>query len=111
MGVGMGAPPPMPGLPPPPTGAGGIPTGDPGNSAKGAADNAILSLRELAGFYPSLKSMIDTGIDAIKAVAKPAATGGPSAGGPTPSPLGASTPPGAAPPDVPPPDLSGSDQQ
>jgi hypothetical protein len=67
MGVGMGAPPGMPGLPPPPTGQGAIPLGNPGNDKKAAADQTILNLRELSGHYPALKSMLDSTVDAIKA--------------------------------------------
>lgn len=66
-GVGLGAPPNMPGLPPPPTGIGNMPTGDASTSKKMVADTSITSLRELSGQMPSLKPQIDALIDQIKA--------------------------------------------
>lgn len=83
LGVGQGAPPAMPGLPPPPTGKGAMPTGDPSTNKKEAADNAILSLRELKGHYPSLGQTLDQAIDQIKSAAKSAAPAKAALGTPT----------------------------
>jgi hypothetical protein len=98
-GVGLGAPPVMPGLPPPPSGVGPIPTGDPGTTKKDALDNAVLALREATGHAPNLKSAIEAMIDSLKAEAQKD-DGAPG--------LGSPSPPGSAPPNPPPPDLSGA---
>jgi hypothetical protein len=82
LGAGLGAPPKMPGVPPPPTGAGAMPTGDPSTDKKEAADNAVMSLREVKGHYPSLGAQVDTMIDQIKSVAKAAGTKSPGLGEP-----------------------------
>ena len=88
MGVNAGQPPAMPNQPPPPTGTGAIPLGDPGSTPKGAADDAILTLRTLQGHFPSLAPQIGQWIDTVKAAAKPPAP--PTTGGGAPS-----SPPGA----------------
>jgi hypothetical protein len=93
--------PPQEGLPPPPSGVGAIPTGDPGTTAKGAADTAILGLRECVGHYPSLAPVIQATIDAIKAAAQ-------TKGGPPKAGLGQPSPPGTPPPVVPASGASGS---
>ena len=93
--------PPSEGLPPAPTGIGAIPTGDPGTTAKGAADQAILSLREVLGFYPALGPDVQGIIDKIKGAAQ-AQSAKPKQALGQPSPLG--TPP----PEVPGPSLSGT---
>lgn len=102
-GVNLGKPPVMPGLPPKPTGVGAMPTGDPSTTKKAAADNAVLSLRELQGYYPSLKQMLDAAIDGIKALAKGAGGAEPPAAA-----VGEPAPPGAQPPAAPASPLSGS---
>jgi hypothetical protein len=90
----------MPGAIPPPTMTGAMPTGDPSTNKKEAADNAILSLRELKGHYPSLSQTVDQAIDQIKSAAK--STPPPKPG------LGSPTPPGAPPADTSPTGLSGT---
>ncbi len=82
-GVGLGAPPGMgPGMPPPPTGVGAMPIGNPGDTKKAAADQAILDLRELTSVYPSLAPMLQSTIDAIKAASSTPAPPAPPPGGP-----------------------------
>jgi hypothetical protein len=52
---------------------GKMPTGASSSTAKEAADNAILKLREAKGHFPSLGAQIDGVIDAIKKASKPMA--------------------------------------
>lgn len=68
--LGSGPPPAMKGLPPPPTGAGAMPTGDPGSTQKSAADQAILALRQAAGFFPAMTQQINAMIDQFKSSAQ-----------------------------------------
>ncbi|MDE2105310.1 MAG: hypothetical protein KGL39_49245 [Patescibacteria group bacterium] len=99
--LGMGNPPDMSGmgLPPPPTNIGAMPTGGSGTDAKGAADQAILALRDVQGHFPQLKTQIDGMIDSLKSATQQKAP---------PPPLGAATPPGAPAPSVSPTIESGS---
>lgn len=101
-GVDAGAPPAFDGQLPMPTNVGAMPTGTPGTSAKAAADEAVLALRTLMGYQPSLKDTLEQTISAIKGAA-----GGKSAGPPAAS-LGSAQPPGAPLPATPATDLSGS---
>lgn len=99
--LGMGNPPDLSGIgtPPPPTNVGAMPTGTSGTDAKGAADNAILALRDVQGHFPQLKTQIDGMIDGLKNAAQAQA--------PAP-PMGAPAPPGAPMPPVSPTIESGS---
>lgn len=91
--LGVGTPPQMPGLPPAPTGIGAMPTGSAGTTPKGAADSAILYLREAQGHFPAMKQQIDAMIESLKSAAS---SNAPTAAPGQPSPLGTPTP--AAPP-------------
>lgn len=92
--LGMGTPPPMPGLPPAPTGIGMMSTGDPGTTAKSVADQAILALREAKGYFPNLGVEIDAMIEGLKKA------GARAPGAKPPTPIGAPTQPGQAVPDA-----------
>lgn len=98
--LGQGKPPDMPNLPPPPTDTGPMPTGTLGSDSKVAVDTAVLALREVQSFAPSLQSQIDGLISQLKELA--------SAKPPAP-PAGEPSPPGSDPPATPPTQLSGSD--
>ena len=86
--LGVGAPPDLSGVgtPPPPTNVGAMPTGAMGTDAKGAADQAILALRDAQGHFPNLKPQIEAMVDGLKSAAQSQA--------PAP-PMGAPTPPGS----------------
>ncbi len=107
-GLGMGAPPKMPGAMPPPTGVGAIPSPLGGTDKKLAADEAILKLRDAMSHFPALAPKLTETIDALKAAASGSAP--PTAGAPPPPAqgLGAPSAPGTPPPPVPGPDVSGS---
>lgn len=93
--------PPTEGLPPAPTMTGAIPTGDPGTTAKGAADNAVLALREVVGFYPALGPDVNAFVEKIKAAAQ-------AAGAKPKQALGQPSALGTPPPEVPGSSVSGS---
>jgi hypothetical protein len=80
---------------------GAIPTGDPGTTAKGSADNAVLALREVVGFFPALGPDVDAFVSKIKAAAQ-------AKGGAPKQALGQPSPLGTPPPEVPGTSLSGS---
>lgn len=100
-GVGQGDPPQFQDQPPLPTNIGAVPTGSPGTAPKQAADEAVLSLRAMAGFFPSIGPDIEQMITKIKGAQSAKSAGPPRA------PLGSAQPPGAATAEVPPTDLSG----
>jgi uncharacterized protein YjbJ (UPF0337 family) len=80
---------------------GAIPTGDPGTTAKGAADQAILALRECLGFYPALGPDVQALVDKIKGAAQASAAKPKQA-------LGQPSPLGTPPPEVPATGVSGA---
>jgi hypothetical protein len=68
--LGTGSPPTMPGLPPSPQMVGQMPVGSTSTTAKGAADAAILALRDAKGYFPNLGDAIEGIIGQLKSAAQ-----------------------------------------